>query len=279
MKRSLGKGILELIGEEEITDRSLVSFSVDTEVPVSLKVNMLHPGRFQPRQKFDQASIKELANSIAKKGLIQPIIVRKDVAGSRYEIIAGERRWRASIAAKLTEVPVIIRNVSDSECLEISVIENIQREDLTALEEAESYRKLIDEFRHTHESLATILGKSRSHVTNMLRILALPDSVKRLISDRAISFGHARCLLNVENPEELAERILSSGMSVRETEVMVKDLQNHRDFVQATIMHIENFLPGRLDTEVRVRKSGKRITLNFRDEGKCEEFLQMLHKL
>ncbi|AXW85375.1 chromosome partitioning protein [Anaplasma marginale] len=275
MKRSLGKGILELIGEESEGDAATLTM----EAPTRIRVNMLHPGRFQPRRKFDQAAIKELASSIARNGLIQPIIVRKDAVGDRYEIIAGERRWRASIAAKLVDVPVIIRNVSDSKCLEISVIENIQREDLTALEEAESYKKLIDEFNHTHESLAAILGRSRSHITNILRILTLPDSVKRMISDRSISFGHARCLLGAENPEELAERILSSGMSVRETEAMVKDLQNHTDIVQATTMRIESFLPGRLDTEVRVRKSGKKLTINFTSEEKCEDFFKMLDKL
>ncbi|MGN7678932.1 MAG: ParB/RepB/Spo0J family partition protein [Anaplasma sp.] len=276
MKRSLGKGILELMGEED--NEHLTLLSASTESPMSVKVNLLHPGKFQPRQSFDQESIQELARSIAKNGVLQPIIVRKDSVGSRYEIIAGERRWRASIAARLTEIPVIVKNVSDRECLEISIIENIQREDLTILEEAESYRKLIEECNHTHESLAAALGRSRSHVTNILRILSLPDSVKRMISSRSISFGHARCLLNVENPEELADKILSSSMSVRETEEMVRSLRNTGGRVHA-VTHIENFLPGRLDTAVNVKRSGKKVTISFRSEEESEKFLAMMHEL
>ncbi|MGN7661216.1 MAG: ParB/RepB/Spo0J family partition protein [Anaplasma sp.] len=276
MKRSLGKGILELMGEGSSEHPTLLDASAES--PVSIKVNLLRPGKFQPRQSFDQESIQELARSIAKNGVLQPIIVRKDAVGSRYEIIAGERRWRASIAARLTDTPVIVKNVSDRECLEISIIENIQREDLTVLEEAESYRKLIEECNHTHESLAAVLGRSRSHVTNILRILSLPDSVKRMISSRSISFGHARCLLNVENPEELADKILSSSMSVRETEVMVRNLHNAGGQVHA-VTHIANFLPGRLDTAVTVKRSGRKVTISFRSEEESEKFLTMMHKL
>jgi ParB family chromosome partitioning protein len=151
------------------------------------------------------------------------VVVRKDANDGGYEIIAGERRWRASKIAKLNSVPVVIRDLDDKQCLEIAIIENIQRQDINPIEEGEAYKKLIDEFSYTHEELASVIGKSRSHITNMIRMLSLSDSIKKMINEKKISMGHARALINVENAEDIAERIVSRGLSVRQTENLIKD--------------------------------------------------------
>ncbi|HCE59688.1 MAG TPA: chromosome partitioning protein [Wolbachia sp.] len=211
----LGRGLSGLIAGN--------SFSKIDEQQESLPVSLLHPGKFQPRKHFDEESLKELANSIEKSGIIQPIVVRKDANDGGYEIIAGERRWRASKIAKLNSVPVVIRDLDDKQCLEIAIIENIQRQDINPIEEGEAYKKLIDEFSYTHEELASVIGKSRSHITNMIRMLSLSDSIKKMINEKKISMGHARALINVENAEDIAERIVSRGLSVRQTENLIKD--------------------------------------------------------
>lgn len=151
-------------------------------------------------------------------------MVRKDSNDDGYEIIAGERRWRASKIANLDSAPVIIKDLSDTECLEVSIIENIQRQDINPIEEGDAYKRLIDEFSYTHEELASTIGKSRSHVTNMIRMLSLPDGVKTMINEKKVSMGHARALINVENAENIAEKIISQGLSVRQTEKLIKDL-------------------------------------------------------
>lgn len=211
----LGRGLSGLIAGN--------SFSKIDDQQESLPVLLLHPGKFQPRKHFDEESLKELANSIEKSGIIQPIVVRKDANEGGYEIIAGERRWRASKIAKLNSVPVIIRDLDDKQCLEIAIIENIQRQDINPIEEGEAYKKLIDEFSYTHEELASVIGKSRSHITNMIRMLSLSDSIKKMINEKKISMGHARALINVENAEDIAERIVSRSLSVRQTEKLIKD--------------------------------------------------------
>lgn len=211
----LGRGLSGLIAGN--------SFSKIDEQQESLPVSLLHPGKFQPRKHFDEESLKELANSIEKSGIIQPIVVRKDANDGGYEIIAGERRWRASKVAKLNSVPVIIRDLDDKQCLEIAIIENIQRQDINPIEEGEAYKKLIDDFSYTHEELASVIGKSRSHITNMIRMLSLSNSIKKMINEKKISMGHARALINVENAEDIAERIVSRGLSVRQTEKLIKD--------------------------------------------------------
>lgn len=201
--RRLGRGLAGLIGDNYDNK--------EDRLPISL----LHPSKFQPRKYFDEESLKELAGSIEKNGIIQPVVVRKDPNNEGYEIVAGERRWRASKVINLDSVPVIIKDLNDKECLEVSIIENIQRQDINPIEEGEAYRKLIDEFSYTHEELASTLGKSRSHITNMIRMLSLPNGVKTMINEKKLSMGHARALINVENVESIAERIVSQGLSVR----------------------------------------------------------------
>jgi ParB family transcriptional regulator, chromosome partitioning protein len=186
-----------------------------------LPVERLTPGKYQPRRFFEDAALVQLSESIAAHGVLQPLLVRP-LATGMYEIIAGERRWRAAQKAQVHEVPVVIQDLDDQQALEIALVENLQREDLTALEEAEGYQRLIDDFGHTQEALARQLGKSRSHVANMLRLLKLPAAVKQMIQQGTLSAGHARALIGAENAEELASIIVRRALSVRGTEALAR---------------------------------------------------------
>lgn len=184
-----------------------------------IAIDLLRPGRFQPRRHFDEGAIDDLVESVREKGILQPILVRPDPdADGHYEIIAGERRWRAAQRARLHAVPVTVQELDDREALEVALVENLQRQDLSPLEEAEGYRRLLDEFGHSQEDLARALGKSRSHVANTLRLLALPDGVKTMLGDGHLTAGHARALLGAENPEALAREVVAKGLNVRQTE-------------------------------------------------------------
>jgi ParB family chromosome partitioning protein len=186
-----------------------------------LPVAFLKPNRFQPRRFFDAGELKELADSIKEKGVLQPILVRPTETRDSFEIVAGERRWRAAQLAKLHEVPVIVRTLSDGESLEIAIIENVQRAGLNAIEEALGYQELINKFTYTQEQLSDVIGKSRSHIANLLRLLKLPDSIKEMITDGRLSAGHARTLVGVPNSEQIAKEILSGGLNVRQAEKKV----------------------------------------------------------
>lgn len=218
-RTNLGRGLAALFGDENEDYASLDKVRSTKEVPIE----HLHPNRFQPRQYFDDEALASLTDSIRENGVLQPIIVRRHPDhASEYEIIAGERRWRASQKALLHEVPVVIRDFTDSQALEVAIVENVQRQDLSPLEEAEGYRRLMDEFSHTQEDLGRVVGKSRSHIANMLRLLTLPDEVKSFLEAGHLSVGHARALIGADNPESLAKRIYADGLSVRETERLIK---------------------------------------------------------
>ena len=214
--RALGKGLSSLLKEEVVP--------VDGDASNILDITQIEVGKYQPRKNFDQEKLQELANSIVNNGLVQPIIVNV-ISNGKYQIIAGERRYRACKMIGLKEIPVIIKNLSDQEILEIALIENIQREELTAIEEAESYAKLMNDFGYTQARLADALGKSRSHVANLLRLNHLPDSIKFMISNGQLSMGHARCLIGLENAEELANKIVSNDLNVRQTEELTRKTQ------------------------------------------------------
>jgi ParB family chromosome partitioning protein len=185
-------------------------------------VDKLEPNPQQPRLDFKQDELESLADSIRQKGVIQPLIVRRKAGRDTYEIVAGERRWRAAQLAQLHEVPVVVRDLDDTEVLEVAIIENIQRADLNAIEEALGFRQLMTRFGHTQEKLAEALSKSRSHVANLLRLLSLPDDVQDLVRDGALSAGHARALIGNPRASELAVQIVAKGLSVRETEKLMK---------------------------------------------------------
>ena len=187
-------------------------------------IDRISPNPGQPRRAFAESALEELAASVREKGIIQPLILRKDPSDpDRYEIVAGERRWRAAQRARLHEVPAIVRDLDDAEVLEIAIVENIQRADLNAMEEAAGYRQLMERFGHTQEALSRALGKSRSHVANLLRLLALPDAVQELVRNGELSAGHARALVTAADPEALARRIVAKGLSVRQAEALARE--------------------------------------------------------
>ena len=213
-KKSLGRGLEALLGEDILND------DLPTAQPSNyVNIKDIVIGPWQPRKDFNEESIKSLASSIKEKGVLQPLIVRHK--GGQYELIAGERRLRASKEAGLTEVPVIVKDLSDNEVLEIALIENLLRENLSAIEEAAAYQSLIDNFAHTQEKVASIVGKSRSYIANTLRLLTLPDEVKALVSSGKLSAGHARCLVGLDNALALAEKIIKEDLNVRQVESLV----------------------------------------------------------
>ena len=223
-KKGLGRGLSALMADvaeapveapaEESTEQTRRS---DLSVPIEKIV----PNPDQPRQTFVEDDLKDLSSSIREKGVIQPLIVRQ--VGDEYQIVAGERRWRAAQRAQLHELPVLVRDLDDTEVLEIAIIENIQRSDLNAIEEALGYRQLMDRFGHTQEKMAEALGKSRSHIANLLRLLALPDAVQEFLKGGKLSSGHARALVTAQDPVGLAKKVISGGLSVRQTEALVRN--------------------------------------------------------
>ena len=226
-KRGLGKGLDSLIPSNvmESTKSQTSSKEKSEEGAVIVKISMVEPNREQPRKNFDEDSLQELADSIKQFGLLQPILVQDKK--SYYEIIAGERRWRAAKIAGLKEVPVIIRNLTDQEVVEISLIENIQREDLNPIEEAQAYKRLLTEFHLKQDEVAERVSKSRTAVTNSMRLLKLCDPVQKMVVDGMISTGHARALLAIEDPEQqylIAQKVFDEKLSVREVEKLVKNL-------------------------------------------------------
>ncbi|HWA91292.1 MAG TPA: ParB/RepB/Spo0J family partition protein [Rhizomicrobium sp.] len=210
-KAGLGRGLSALIGEEPVR--------ADAKQTRTLPVAFLKPNRFQPRKSFAPEDLHDLTESIREKGILQPILVRP-VAGDAqaFEIVAGERRWRAAQAAKLHDVPVVVREMSDGEALELAIVENVQRADLNAIEEAAAYHELMERFGYTQDRVAKEVGKSRPHVANTLRLLKLPESVKAMVRDGRLTAGHARTLLGVADPEAMALQIVDRAMNVREAE-------------------------------------------------------------
>lgn len=216
-KKRLGRGLTSLLGDGVEADFSKI------EDQRMLPLSSLKASKFNPRRHFDDEHLNELADSIRERGLVQPLIVRPQEGKDTYEIVAGERRWRAAQKANLHEVPVVIRSLTDQESVELAIIENVQREDLNAIEEAEGYRSLMDGHGYTQEDLARVIGKSRSHLANTLRLLKLPDAVRRYVANGDLSAGHARALIGRQDAELLAARVVREGLSVRQTEALVQN--------------------------------------------------------
>jgi len=220
-KNRLGRGIASLIGD--------VAPAQGTPLPTEgehrvVPIEQVRPSHLNPRKDFVDADLEDLANSIRTKGLVQPLIVRpSNGLEGGFEIVAGERRWRASQMAELTSVPVVVRDLTDRQLLEIAIIENVQRADLNAVEEALGYQELVDRFSYTQDELSSVIGKSRSHVANMLRLLKLPEGIQGFVRSGEISAGHARTLVGVENSEDYVKEIISKGLSVRDTEALVQN--------------------------------------------------------
>ena len=227
----LGRGLNSLFGEIQ-REEPIVTAEADAsegggaaQAPIidglrSIAVSDIRPNPDQPRQTFNTDALDELADSMRQRGVIQPIVVRPH--GKNFQIVAGERRWRAAQRARLHQIPAVVRNLNDEETLEIAIVENVQRKDLNAIEEAEAYARLSIDFGHSQSRLAEIVGKSRSHIANLMRLLELPDSVKALVVDEKLTMGHARALINAPNAEELALQIANQGLSVRDVERLVR---------------------------------------------------------
>ncbi|TZG26369.1 ParB/RepB/Spo0J family partition protein [Sphingomonas montanisoli] len=218
-KRGLGRGLSALLGEVQREQ----PVAPDAHRPAGvqmLSIASISPNPDQPRRHFDDDALDELAASLAARGLIQPIVVRP--RGHGYQIVAGERRWRAAQRARLHEVPVIVRELDDVQTLELAIIENIQRQDLNAIEEAEAYQRLTKQFGHTQEALGKLVNKSRSHIANLLRLLELPESVRVMVASGTLDMGHARALITAPDPEALAREVVERGLSVRETEKLAR---------------------------------------------------------
>lgn len=278
----LGKGLSFLMGEDFLgqngTEKSLQNIQF-------LPLSSLKPCRFQPRKVFNEDALEELVSSIRQKGVLQPLLVRSDAAGG-YEIIAGERRFRASQKAGLTEVPVIIKEFNDKDTLEVALIENLQRENLNPLEEAQAYVKLLQEFRYTQEELSEVLGKSRSYIANMMRLLELPDKVKEMLEKKQLTPGHARALLGMPKAEELALEIINKGMTVRETEKLADEHKNPKQKQiryqekDADIKDLEKELSQKLGVKVHLKWNGKSgcLSITYKDLSKLHFILDCLTK-
>lgn len=288
--RGLGKGLDALIpaGDKKITKEENTK-GAETIV----KITKVEPNRSQPRKNFDEDALQELADSIKQFGLLQPILVQDK--GEYYEIIAGERRWRAAKLAGLKEVPVIIRNYSSQEIVEISLIENIQREDLNPIEEAQAYKRLLTEFNLKQDEVAERVSKSRTAVTNSMRLLKLCDGVQQMIIDDMLSTGHARALIPIEDPElqlQLAQRIFDEKLSVREVEKLVKSIlkpaeekPKKEEIPQSLIyvyQNIENKLKDKLSRKVAISPKGKngsgKIEIEFYSNDDLEKLIEILSK-
>ena len=296
-KFGLGRGLEALLGDEEInlnlddetTDvSSFVENTVFKSEKNEIKISDIAPCSFQPRTEFDRDALESLAQSIKEKGVLQPLLVRKK--NDKYEIIAGERRWRAAQLAGLEKVPAIVKDLSDSETLEIALIENLQRENLSAIEEAEGLNRLMNEYEYTQEVIGKVIGKSRSYIANTLRLLGLPEEIKQLVKENKLSAGHARALIGCENAIELANKIVKEGLSVREAETLaanakgfsVKNIAPKEPKpVDRDLEKIMADLEAKLKLKVKINagKKGKgSITLHYNTPAELSSLLDILEQ-
>ncbi|RWX17195.1 ParB/RepB/Spo0J family partition protein [Rhizobium hidalgonense] len=286
-KRRLGRGLAALIGEmdQPVPVEAERTISADRMIPIEfVSRNPRNPRRF-----FDDAELHDLASSIRQHGIVQPIVVRT-MERDRYEIIAGERRWRAAQLAGLIEIPVIIRDVDDKTALEIAIVENVQRADLNALEEALGYEQLIAEYGYTQNDLGEIIGKSRSHVANSLRLLKLPDPVRDLLAAGSLSAGHARALVSTPDPASLARTIVAKGMSVRDAEKLAQNniraqsepqlAASRRDQKDSDTLALERTLSDALGLDVAInhKTSGGQIKISYKSLEQLEEICRLLER-
>ena len=270
VKRGLGRGLSALFAETA-REQPIAVEQARAAGMRTLPVGQIVPNPAQPRRTFDDAALVDLAQSLEARGLIQPIVVRPK--GDLFEIVAGERRWRAAQRAQLHDVPVIVRDLSDSETVELAIVENVQRQDLNPIEEAAAYQRLSEEYGHTQEALGRIVGKSRSHIANLLRLLDLPESVRASLADGRLSMGHARALVSAGDPEALAEEVMHRGLSVRETEELARGSKAPRTRQprveykggDADVEQLERQLADQLGLKVAVqhRPDGGSVTIHY----------------
>jgi len=270
----LGMGLSALLGDDQ--------GPATAATPQNLPVEALEPGPFQPRGPMDNEALAELTASIQEHGVLQPILVRpKPGAAGTYQIIGGERRWRAAQGARLHEVPVVVRDMDDRAAMAAGLVENLQREDLNALEEAEGYRRLTEEFGLKPEALGSAVGKSRSHVANTMRLLALPSGVRAMLGRGSLTAGHARALLTAPDPLRLAELVVTRGLNVRQTEALAAAADRPRASRQQDpeTRALERELSERLGLRVSIEHRGKagRVTVAYRDLDQLDGLVRLLH--
>jgi ParB family chromosome partitioning protein len=290
--RGLGRGLSALMADVAPTEAPAEASDATRRPDMMVPIEKIHPNPDQPRRTFTPEQLDELSASIKEKGIIQPLIVR-DRPGHEgdYEIVAGERRWRAAQMAQLHTIPVLVREFDDTEVLEVAIIENIQRADLNAVEEAAGYRQLMEKFGHTQEKLSEVLGKSRSYIANLVRLLTLPEEVQEYVRDGHLSAGHARAMITAENPVALARRVIQGNLSVRETERLAKGTpekaakgskpaKSARSEKDADTRALEGDLSANLGMKVAIdhtdgQESGK-ITISYNNLEQLDEVCRML---
>ena len=272
IKKGLGRGLSSLIGETKVE-----------KATNKLSIGDLYPNKFQPRKIFDEESLNDLQKSIKERGIIQPIIVRKSNENSKYEIIAGERRWLAAQKAGLHEVPVVVTEADDLKSLEFAIVENVQRNDLNPLEEAQGYQRLINDFSYDQEKVSKFIGKSRSYITNCLRILTLPNDVLNLIEEKKISTGHAKILVGLENASFVARKIIEKKLSVRQSENFVKIFKKKKGFYvksnDPNIINLEKSISDKIGLNVSIKNTKKNkgtITFVYHDIEQLNKIIDII---
>jgi ParB family chromosome partitioning protein len=273
IKKGLGRGLSSLIGETKV-EKNINK----------LLLSEIVPNKYQPRKNFDAANLEDLTNSIKERGVIQPIIVRKsNTDNSKYEIIAGERRWLAASKAGLHDIPVVLTEIDDLKSLEFAIVENVQRHDLNPLEEAQGYKRLIDEFSYDQEKVSKFIGKSRSYITNALRLLTLPNEVLKFIEEKKISAGHAKVLVGLDNAYFIANKIIEKKLSVRQSENFVKIFRKKKtSFIKSTdpnIQDLENSISDKIGLNVSIRNSKNNkgsITFAYHDIDQLNKIIDII---
>lgn len=287
-KHGLGRGLEALLGDDDLSF-NLDSINTGDNNENGIKtvyIENLYPSQYQPRKEFNKEALDALVKSVQEKGILQPLIVRKN--GEKYEIIAGERRWRAAKIAGIREVPVIEKSLDDKEVLEVALVENLLRENLTAIEEAEGFNRLIMEFSHTHEILSQIVGKSRSYITNSLRLLGLSEAIKEMIKNNQLTAGHARALIGLDNAEEVAKKIISRGLTVRQTEELVNNIKNRAmNQISRTLKkdpslkELERDISKNIGLKVKInaKENDKgKVTIEYKNPAELNSILELLEK-
>ena len=273
IKKGLGRGLSSLIGETKVESQK-------NQLPIS----DLIPNKYQPRKIFDESNLEDLKNSIKERGMLQPIIVRKsNINNLKFEIIAGERRWIAAQRAGLHNVPVVITEADDLKSLELAIVENVQRHDLNPLEEAQGYKKLIDEFKYDQEKVSKFIGKSRSHITNCLRLLTLPNDVIKLIETQNLTAGHAKVLVGLENASFIALKIIEKKLSVRQTEKFVKIFKTNKNKLKSqkdpNIKNLENLLSEKTGLSISIKNNKKNkgtITFLYKEIDQLNKIIEII---
>ena len=273
IKKGLGRGLSSLIGETKAE-------AIKNQLPVS----DLIPNQYQPRKNFDEANLEDLTNSLKERGMIQPIIVRKsNNENSKFEIIAGERRWLAAQKAGIHNVPVVITEADDLKSLEFAIVENVQRHDLNPLEEAQGYKRLIDEFSYDQEKVSKFIGKSRSYITNSLRILTLPDDVIKLIESKKLSTGHAKILVGLDNASFVANKFIENKLSVRQAENFVKLFKNKRQKSKISkdtnIIALELSVSNKIGLNVEIQNNNRnkgKISFEYKDLDQLNKIIDII---